>query len=814
MNNLLQDIRYALRMLAKSPVFTVIAILTLALGIGANTSIFSVVYAALLRPLPYSQASRLITLSEIRDAKDTYWDSSYPDYQDWTKQSKTFQAIAGFSNDGFVFRGGGEPQLLFGAQASTNFFSALGVKPILGRDFPANEDISAKAPRVALLTYGFWRKQFGGDPNIVGRSIQLDNANVTVIGVLPHSFEFAPTGNTQIWVPLHLGGDFKDLAQRRSLRWLRVIGRLAPSVTWAQARAEMNAIGARLAAAYPDANAAIQVNMVPLRERVVGQVQHVLLVLFGAVGFVLLIACANVANLLMVRAAGRKREFAIRVALGASRGRLVSQLLTESLILAIAGGALGFLAAQWGTVVLVAAVPQSVLDNMPFLRDTQPNATILAFLCGATVATGILFGLAPALQVSHEKVSDALKEESRTAAGGTRTWVRDALVVVEIAFSLMLLAGAGLAVQSLSALLRRNPGFDTQNLLTFAVNLPDASYPKDPDVLRFDATFTSRLRGEPGMLSVGNTSTIPLTGGGNTVRFVIEGQPVQTGHEDESDIRDVSSDYFSTMKIPLITGRYFKDEADSVKAPKHAIVNEAWVKAYLHGEDPIGKRFKFTLSATQPYREIVGVVANIADAQLDSKDEPALFLPFNQDDNSYINYVVRGAGNPAIALNEVRDALTKTDPQLFLVRPLTMEQIIQQSPSVFLRRYPSYLIGGFAALALLLASIGLYGLISYSVSQRTREMGIRIALGAQESDVLRLVMGQGAKLTLIGVVIGVVAALGLTQLMGSILYGVKATDPLTFASVAIALAIVALAACYIPARRATRVDPLEALRYE
>ncbi|MGC2088299.1 MAG: ABC transporter permease [Candidatus Acidiferrales bacterium] len=814
MNNLLQDIRYALRILAKAPAFTAIAILTLALGIGANTAIFSVVYAALLRPLPYSQANRLITLSEIRDAKDTYWDSSYPDYQDWTKQSKTFQAIAGFSNDGFVFRGGGEPQLLVGGQATTNFFSMLGVKPILGRDFPAEDDISATEPKVALLTYGFWRKQFGGDPNIVGRSIQLDNASVTVIGVLPRSFEFAPTGNTQVWVPLHLGGDFKDLAQRRSLRWLRVIGRLAPGVTFAQARAEMNAIGARLAAAYPQENAAMQINMVPLRERIVGQVQAVLLILFGAVGFVLLIACANVANLLMVRAAGRKREFAIRAALGASRGRLVSQLLTESLILAIAGGALGFLVARWGTVLLVAAIPQNVLDFMPFLRDTQPNAAILAFLCGAAVLTGILFGLAPALQVSYEKVSDALKEESRTAAGGTRTWVRDALVVLEIAFSLVLLAGAGLAVQSLSALLRRNPGFDTQGLLTFGVNLPDSSYAKDPDIVRFDTAFTSRLRGEPGILSVGNTSIIPLTGGGNTVRFVVEGQPVQTGHEDESDIRDVSSDYFSTLKIPLIQGRYFNDEADSATAPKHAIVNEAWVKAYLHGEDPIGKRFRFTLSATQPYREIVGVVGNIADAQLDSHDEPALFCPFQQDDNSYINYVVRAAGNPAIALGEVRDALTKTDPQLFAVQPLTMEQIIDQSPSVFLRRYPSYLIGCFAGLALLLATIGLYGLISYSVSQRTREIGIRMALGAQRRDVMRLVMGQGSKLTAIGVAIGIGAALGLTQLMGSILYGVKATDPLTFVSVAIALAIVALAACYIPARRAMRTDPMVALRYE
>jgi putative ABC transport system permease protein len=812
--DLLQDVRYGLRMLRKSPGFAAIAILTLALGIGANTAIFSVVYAALLRPLPYFQANRLFTLSEARPrVQDPYWETSYPNYQDWTKQSRTFQAMAGFAEDGFVFRGGAEPQLLSAAMATPNFFSTLGVKPMLGHDFPADEDIAAAEPRVALLTYGFWRTQFGGNPNIVGRSIQLNNSSVTIIGVLPGSFEFAPAGATQIWVPLHLGNFY--LAQRRNYGWLRVIGRLAPGVTAAQAHAEMNIISTHLAAAYPQADVAMQADIVPLRHRISGQVQSLLWILFGAVGFVLLIACANVADLLMVRAAGRKREFAIRAALGASRGRLISQLLTESLLLALAGGALGFLAGHWGTVLLVKAIPHSLVDNMPFLRDTQPNAAILAFLCGVAVLTGVLFGLAPAMQISRKKVSDALKEESRTASGGARTWLRDALVVIEIAFSLVLLAGAGLAVKSLSALLHRNPGFDTQNLVTFTVNLPRASYPKDSDYLRFDKAFTSQLRGEPGIVSVGNTNITPLTGGGGgTLRFVIEGQPLQPGHEHVASMRLVSSDYFSTMKIPLIKGRYFNDEADSATAPKHVIVSQAWVKAYLPGEDPIGKRLRFAVSATQPYREIVGVVGNSAIGQLDSSVSPALFCPFDQSAYSYINYVVRAAGNPAIVPNEVRDALRRTDPQLFPVQLLTMEQIIQQSPSVFMRRYPSYLIGSFAALALLLASIGVYGLISYSVSQRTREIGIRVALGAQQGEVIRMVMGQGAKLTLIGVLIGMMAALGFTQLMSSILYRVKAADPLTFASVPTLLAIVALTACYIPARRAMRVDPMVALRYE
>jgi putative ABC transport system permease protein len=811
MNTLLEDVRFCLRVLAKSPGFAAVAILTLALGIGANTAIFSVVYAALLRPLPYSQPDRLLTLTETRGAQDNYWDCSYPDYLDWQKQSTTFQSFAGVSNDGWLFHGSGEPQQLFGAQVTTNFFSVLGVKPVLGRDFGAGEDI-ASGPRVALLTYNFWQKQFAGDSHVVGRSMQLDDKSVTIIGVLPREFEFAPTGQTDVWVPMHLSD--QDMAARRSLRWMHAIGRLAPGATPAKARVEMDAINARLAAAYPQANAAIHVRIVPLRERIVGQVQPLLWVLFGAVGFVLLIACANVANLLMVRAVGRRREFAIRTALGASRGRLISQLLTESLLLAFAGAALAFFVAQWCTAALIAAIPQQILYFMPFLRDTRPNAAILVFLCAVAVLTGVLFGLAPALQVSHAKVGDALKEESRTSAGGVHTRLLDAVVVIEIAVSLILLVGAGLTVKSLSALLRRNPGFDTHNLLTFAVNLPDSSYPKDPDQIRFDKTFSSRASALPGILGVANTSVVPLSGGGNSIRFVIQGQPVATGKESESSIREVSDNYFSVLRIPLKAGRYFDEADDSATASKHIIVNEAWVREYLHGENPIGKQVKFTFSSAQPYREIVGVVGNIADAQLDSPEEPALFLPFAQDANSYINYIVRTRGNPLVSLSPIRDALSKIDSRLAPILPVSMDQIIQRSPAVFLRRYPSYLIGSFAALALLLAMIGLYGLISYSLSQRTREIGLRVALGAQYGDVMRLVLGQGAKLTAIGLVVGIGAALGLTQLMGTILYGVKAIDPLTFILVAMVLALLALAASYLPARRATRVDPLVTLRYE
>jgi putative ABC transport system permease protein len=808
--SLLQDAGFGLRMLRKSPVFTAVATLTLALGIGANTAIFSVVYAALLRPLPYAQPDRLITLAQVRGESDSrFWDASYPDYLDWTRQSKTFQALAGFAGDGFVLKGQGEPQLLIAAQATPNFFSTLGVKPFLGRDFAAGEDV-ASGPNVAILSYAFWKRQFGGDEGVLGRSMQLDEHSVRIVGVLPREFEFAPRGSAELWVPMHISG---GRVTRRNLRWMPVVGRLAPGVKLPQAVAEMKTITANLAAAYPQENGSVRVLSVPLRDRIVGKVQTLLLIVFGAVGFVLLIACANVANLLMVRAAGRRKEFAIRTAIGASRGRLISQMLAESLILAACGGALGYFLAQWGTSLLIAGIPKAQLNAMPFLRDAHANPAVLGFLCAAAVATGLVFGLAPALQVSRERAADTLKEESRSSAGGRRR-LRDALVVIEIAFSMVLLVGAGLMVESLSALMRRNPGFDTRNLLTFSVNLPSTAYPKDEDAIRFDGVFSARMQSLPGVVGTASNSVVPLTGGGNTIRFLVEGQPRAVGQENECNIRDVSANYFHVMKIPLAAGRFFDDSEERATGPNRVIVNQAWLKQFLPGEAPIGKRVRFTNSPTQPYREIVGVVGNIADAGLDSPEEPAIYLPFLQDASTFINYIVRTNGNPAGMLSAVRTALRETDAQLFPVFPFTMDQIIDQSPSVFLRRYPSYLIGSFALLALVLAMIGLYGLVSYSVSQRAREMGIRLALGASRSDVLRLVLGEGARLAAIGIAIGAAAALALTRLMSSLLFGVSAMDALTFGAVGVLLGIVALAACSVPARRAMRTDPVVALRWE
>jgi predicted permease len=814
--NLGQDLRFGLRSLRHSAAFSVVAILTLALGIGANTAIFSVVYAALIRPLPYAEPDHLITLGEVRRQQalsdrlnSASWNASYPDFLDWRAQSKTFESLAGFSGDGFILRGMGEPEPVLAVQATTNLFSTLGIKPALGRDFRVGEDV-ATGPQVAILTHGYWKSRFGGDPKAIGRTIRLDANSVTIIGVLPAEFEFAPRGNVQLFVPLHIQG---GMATRRSLRWMRVVGRLASGATRRQAETEMRVINTRLAAEYPAQNGATQVIVAPLRDRIVGRIQPLLLILFGAVGFVLLIACANVANLLMARATGRRREFAVRAALGAGRRRLISQLLTESLMLALCGALFGLLLARSGTKLLIAAIPTALLDSLPFLRDAHADPVVLAFLLGITVLTGVAFGIAPALEVSRRNPGETLKEESRTSAGGIRTGLRHALVVVEIAFSLVLLVGAGLMVKSLSALLERNPGFDTRRLLAFSVFLPPDAY-KDAEAPRFDQEFRERLRALPGVIGVAYTSVIPLTGGGNTIRFVIEGHPMPAGQDLECSIRDISAGYFSMMGIPLVAGRFFNDTDDTASGPKRIIVNEAWVKRNLPGEDPIGKQIKFTYSPTQPFREIVGVVADIAEANLDGTKDPILFVPYLQDASSFLTYLVRTVGEPASATGAVRAALRGIDPQLVLIRPITMDKIIGQSPSVFLRRYPSLLIGSFAVLALILGMVGLYGLMSYSVSQRRREVGVRIALGARSSDVMRLVVGEGARLTLIGLGIGLLAALGLTQLMSSLLFGVSAMDPLTLITVTLLLTLVALAACYVPARRATRTDPIRALRYE
>jgi predicted permease len=819
MNTLGRNLRHGFRVLAKSPGFTVVAVLTLALGIGANAAIFSVVYSALLRPLPYYQPDRLITLGEGRRKDDNIADSqntSHPDFVDWQKMAKSYRSLAAYGFDAFTLGGNGEPKAVFATQVTPNFFSTLGVKPALGRLFLDGEDVS-DGPHVTVLTYGAWRSDFGGDPKVLGRTITLDNKPATIVGVLPRDFQFAPSLAFPLWVPMHAQG---DLVSRRSLRWMNVFGRLAPGVSLAQARAEMDGITAQLAREYPQQDGSTFVLMGTLRDRIVGQIQPLLLVLFGAVGFVLLIACANVANLMMTRAAGRRKEFAVRTALGASRGQLIAQMLTESLQLAALGAVVGFVGAQWGVNVLIAAIPERMLDGLPGLREAGANLPVLAFLCAVTLSTAVLFGLAPAFAIAQTKVSDALKDESRGGTSSAQTGLRNAVVAAEIAISLLLLVGAGLMLQSLHALLGQDPGFDAGHLLTFSVNLPDSSYPSDkeypndsPGARIFEHQFSEKLRSLPGVQGVAVTSALPIGGSGGTIRFLVQGRPTAAGQDDECDIITVTPSYFTTLKVPLISGRNFS-ATDTFEAPWVALANRAFASRYFPNEDVVGKRIRFTFNAKEPYREIIGVVGNVAQDDLAGPPTPAIYVANDQGPSTFLTYMIRTAGDPAAFVGSAREALHEMDAQLPIIQPQTMEHFTNQAPAVFLRRYPSYLIGSFAGLALILAMIGLYGLISFTVMQRTREIGIRMALGAQPRDILELVMRQGISAVAIGVAVGVVAALALTRLMSSLLFGIKPTDALTFLSVAVLLTCVALAASYIPARRAMRTDPLEALRHE
>jgi putative ABC transport system permease protein len=812
-----KDLRFGLRMFTKSPAFTAVAVTTLALGIGANTAIFSVVYAALLRPLPYEKPDQLITLGEARGAQDPadpnqlqYWNASYPDFLDWRRDARAFQSIAGFNSDGFTVRGLGEAESIPAMMATTNFFSTLGVKPFLGRDFATGEDVPS-GPNVVILTYGFWQSRFNGDKDAVGKSLRLGSTTAAIIGVLPREFEFAPAGNAQFWVPLHIG---QVMTTRRNLRWINTIGRLAPGATQADVVSEMRVITVRLAAEYPQQNAAIRIIVVPLRDRIVGSIQPLLLLLFGAVGFVLLIACANVASLLMARATSRRREFAIRAALGAGRGRLISQLLAESVLLSATGAALGFLIARWGTTLMISGIPKQLLATMPFLQNAGPNPIVMAFLCACAILTGLAFGIVPAFEASRSHAGSALKEESRSSSGTLRTRFRDTLVIVEIAVSLVLLMGAGLMMKSLAALMDRDPGFNIRNLLTFGVFLPPPAYPQPADIQRFDDEFRSRVGALPGVTGVSTSTLVPLTGSGNTNRFIIEGQPTAVGQDHESNSRTVSIGYFSMMGVPLIAGRAFTENDETPTAPVRMIVNQAWVKRFLNGESPLGKRVRFTNSPTQPFREIVGVTGDYAEAGLDSPGEPTMFSASPQSVGNFMNYVVRTSGDPASMIATLRGAMRDLDSQLVMIRPTTIDQVIAQSSSVFLRRYPSYMIGAFAALALLLAMVGLYGLVSYSVSQRTREVGIRLALGAQRNDVMRLILEHGVRLTIAGVIVGTLGAFGLTRLMRSLLYGVSPMDPAILIVVATILIAVSGIACFIPARRAIRTDPAITLRSE
>ena len=809
MGTILQDLRYGVRMLIKSPGFTVIVVLALSLGIGANSAIFSVVNAVLLRPLPFGEPEQLMMVwGETKINGEDRIVLSIPDIKDIREQSQTLEYIAPYSGAGSTLTSGDDNERIFGANVPYDLFPLLRVQPLMGRTFTREEDVPG-GPAVIVISQGLWQRSFGSDPSIIGKEIKLSGKSTTVVGVMPSYFRF-PVQNqkSEYWQPISASPSYIAAKDIRGNRSLRVVARLKPGVTQAQAKSELAAIAGRLETQYPDTNTGLSFGLVPLHEDIVGSVRPALLVILGAVGFVLLIACANVANLLLARAASRHKEIAIRTALGAGRWRIIRQLLTESLLLALVGGALGLLLAMWGVDLLVAASP----TDLPRVREIGLDANVLGFTALVSILTGIMFGVAPALQSSKLDLNESLKDGGRGSTDGLRrNRVRSLLVVSEVALSLVLLVGAGLLIRSFVYLLNSSPGFDTQSVLITDIPLSRSRYATGEQQAAFAQQAIERARELPGVAAAAAVNIVPLSGNGRQSSFTIEGRPVAHGQEPDGEVTTVTPDYFRVMGIPLKSGRVFTEQ-DRKDTPPVVIISETLARRNFPGEDALGKRL--VLDDEKPPSEIIGIVGDVRHEGLEKEAYPGYYLSYYQSPERQVNLIVRSAPgvDPATLQMPVRNVVKQIDKDQLVWETKTMEQL--RAESVARRRFNMMLLGIFAALALALAAVGIYGVMSYSVTQRTHEIGIRIALGAQASDVLRMVVRQGMTLALIGVGIGLLAAFAVTRVMASLLYGVTATDALTFAGVSLLLAGIALLACLIPARRATRVDPMVALRYE
>ena len=805
LDSFLQDLRYGARMLRKNPGFTAIAVLTLALGIGANTAMFSVIDAVLIRPLPYKNPTRLVLVWES-EAGDNAPDP--PTFLTFQRQNHVFEYMAGSRVSGFNLTGAERPERISGADVTPNFFTLMGVNPLLGRTFSA-EDTNGSSGRPAVLSYALWQRMFAGNPDAIGRQLTLDGQVYTISGIMPASFQYPDDASAWVLSPFAVPRDVlkptEDPSQQEGHHYFETIARLKPGVTLKQAQADLDVIAKQIKT--KDSEPALHAGVVldTLQDDRVGDVRPALLVLFGAVGLVLLIACANVANLFLARGLKRQPEMSLRMALGASRHRIFQQLIIEGLLLVACGGLLGFGLALAGLASLVSLMPPDMRD----LVHLQIDSRILIFTILASVATGIFSGLVPAFRSVARNLNDALKEGARNSSedrGNNR--LRQLLVVSEMSLALVLLVGAGLLIRSYSRLQSVQEGFNPHNVLTAQIALPQGAYPSPAQRVAFMDNLLSRLKHLPGVSSAAAVTRLPMNAGSSSRSIVAEGR-ARKEEDDSADYSVVTSDFFSTLQIPLLAGRVLTD-SDSQTSPTVAVINQSMARYYWPGLDPISKRFQ--IDGASNWLEVVGVVRDVHQHSLGDKPRPAFFVPYHQDPWASVTITVRTISAPESLIGAVQQTVTSIDSNQPLYRVRSLDTIVFLS--VAAKRFNMLLLQAFAGMALLLAAIGIYGVISYSVAQRTHEIGIRMALGAQHSNVLRLVVGQGVKLAAAGIVIGIVTALGLMRLITSLLFGVSANDPLTFAAAALVLLFVAVAACYIPARRAISVDPMNALRYE